>query len=308
MGTFEPVVSTSDEVSSRASRSPHDSGQTQSASYDQQMVSRAVATFPLRNTADAIRLLDQAEAKSGNSAQNASQAPRDQTSYRADMFGTNSSTPNFFLLEEGYIDEKTLFRLSRLYFGSVHPILPLIPYKRMPITPEHILAMARSEPHFMAAILVVASSLAGDQALHDILWQRVQSFFAEVALTGANASIEVIEGLILLSGMNLKNRGPLEINADYIRISARHGSRHRRSNVLDVGRHCAIDVLALFLCDANISKAVRLGYLLGLEQLGMQAEDVDEKLVENRDRGKVAWMCEHTLIVICYHADGQRRC
>jgi hypothetical protein len=44
-----------------------------------------------------------------------------------------------------------------------------------------------------------------------------------------------------------------------------------------------------------VIQAVRLGYLLGLERLGMQAEDVDEKLVHDRDRGKVVWSCEKTL-------------
>lgn len=42
-------------------------------------------------------------------------------------------------------------------------------------------------------------------------------------------------------------------------------------------------------------KAIRLGYLIGLEQLAIDAEDADEKLVDDRDRAKVAWSCTYTL-------------
>lgn len=45
--------------------------------------------------------------------------------------------------------------------------------------------------------------------------------------------------------------------------------------------------------DADTShKAVRLGYLLGLEQLVMQPDDMEEKSVEDRGRGKVVWSCK----------------
>jgi hypothetical protein len=215
MGSFEPIVGTGDDGSTGTSRSTSSLSEKQS-SYDQQLASQTLATFPLRNTSDAIRLLDQAEVKSADRAQNVSDAQQDPTSGGPDMFGAGSSRPSFFLLQEGFIDEATLFRLFCFYIASVHPIMPLIPYKRMQITPEHILAMASREPHFMAAILVVTASLAGDQVLHDRLWQRVQSLFAEVAIKGANASLEVIEGLILLSGTKK-------------RIFASGGSRSRLS-------------------------------------------------------------------------------
>lgn len=44
--------------------------------------------------------------------------------------------------------------------------------------------------------------------------------------------------------------------------------------------------------ELTFAQAVRLGYLLGLEKLGMQAEDLEEKLAHDRDRGKVAWSCK----------------
>lgn len=43
-------------------------------------------------------------------------------------------------------------------------------------------------------------------------------------------------------------------------------------------------------------KAVRLGYLLGLEQLVMQPDDIEEKCFEDRARGKIVWSCELTLL------------
>lgn len=203
MGSFEPVVETRDDVSS----SGGSLDQRAPTSYDQRMASQRLAMFPLRNTLDAIRLLDQAEGGSprddrGPNTQDAQQDEQRSTpGETTNVLGSSIFTPPFFLLQEGYIDETRLFRLFSFYVRSVHPVTPLIPYKRMQITPEHILTMAGEEPHFMAAILVVTASLSGDQALHDRLWQRVQSLFAEVAIKGVDASIEVIEGLILLSGM-----------------------------------------------------------------------------------------------------------
>lgn len=201
MGSFEPVVETRDDVSSSGS-----SLDQTPTSYEQQMASQRLAMFPLRNTSDAIRLLDQTDGKSGDdrgpNTQGAHQDEQHPTrGETAHILSSNVSSPPFFLLQEEFIDETTLFRLFSFYVRSVHPVTPLIPYKRMQITPEHILKMAGEEPHFMAAILVVTASLAGDQALHGRLWKRVQSLFAEVAIKGVDASIEVIEGLILLSGM-----------------------------------------------------------------------------------------------------------
>jgi hypothetical protein len=199
MGSFEPIVGTGHDASTGRSPSTSSLGQEQ-LSYDQKLASQTLTTFPLRNASDAIRLLDQAEAKSTDQAQDVSDVQHGPTLGGSDMFGASSSKPSFFLLQEGFINEATLFRLFSVYISSVHPIMPLIPYKRMHITPEQILAKACLEPHFIAAILVITASLSGDQALHDRLWQRVQSLFADVAIKGADASLEVIEGLILLSG------------------------------------------------------------------------------------------------------------
>lgn len=157
------------------------------------MASQTLTTFPLRNTSDAIRLLDQAEAKSDGGS-SAAQHP---------VPDSNHNEPGgarFFLLEEGLIDETSLFRLFRFYLVSIHPIMPLIPYKRMPVATEDILVMAHREPHLMAAILVITASLENNRSLHDMLWKRVQSAFAEVAIMGADAPFEVMEGLLLLSG------------------------------------------------------------------------------------------------------------
>jgi hypothetical protein len=200
MTSFEPVIGTDDEASTQTHRSGSIHSQKQLTTYEQQIATRTFATFPLRNTSDAIKLMDQAEIKDDDRAQNPLDEQRAPTSGREDAFEAGSSGSNFFLLQEGYIDEANIIELFRFYLGSVHAIMPLIPYKRMPVTSEHIIAMARQEPHFMAAILVVTASLKGYQELHKSLWQRVRSLFADVAIIGVNASTEVIEGLILLSG------------------------------------------------------------------------------------------------------------
>lgn len=182
------------------SNSTRDLNQRDSRSYAKQIASHTLATFPLRNTSDAIRLLDQAEFSSDNQAQYMLDARQNLTLGGTKISGEPSSSTEFFLLHEGLIDKTTLFELFGFYMRSVHPIMPLIPHERMQITPEHVLDMARREPHLMAAILVVTASLAGDQTLHDLLWQRVRILFAEVAIEGENASTEVIEAFLLLSG------------------------------------------------------------------------------------------------------------
>ena len=105
--------------------------------------------------------------------------------------------------------------------------MPLIPHARIPITPEDTFAMASREVHFMAAILVVSASLVGDQALHEILWPRVKSLFAEVAVMGSHVSVDVIEGLILLSCKFKAILQVAEVNDTHARIPAKHGLRPR---------------------------------------------------------------------------------
>lgn len=207
------------------------------------MASQTLATFPLRNTSDAIRLLDQAEVTSDDRTPAGAREASGPNS-----FGGGSSRPHFFLLQEGLIDEATLFRLFQIYLNSIHPIMPLIPYERIPITPEHVVSMAGREPHFMAAALVITAALSGDQALHDLLWQRVQRVFAEVAINGTNESLEVIEGLLLLSGAYDVDHLLRVWESDILdRISPKHGSQHktriRGSNVLGDCRHGELVVL-----------------------------------------------------------------
>ncbi|KAL3463136.1 hypothetical protein BJX64DRAFT_257665 [Aspergillus heterothallicus] len=256
MGSFEPVVETS------PPRSGDNLGLTKPTSYDHQIASQRLVTYPLRNTSDAIRLLDQADVNPNEQIHPVS----DVVSPTGHAFANlDNARPTFYLLVEGLIDETTLISLFKFYIESVHPIIPMVPYKRRQTTPEHILTMAGREPHFMSAILVVTASIAGDQALHDRLWQRVQSLFAEVAIKGETASIQVIEGLILLSEYP-PNMGH--------------------------GRGLGFEDRMSWM---TVGTAVRLGYLLGLEKLGMQADEMDEKLAHDFDRGKVAWSYCFTL-------------
>ena len=55
---------------------------------------------------------------------------------------------------------------------------------------------------------------------------------------------------------------------------------------MDDCRYSMSDVLGWFQFQIILRlQAIRLGYFLGLERLGMQAQDVDGKLVHDRDRG-----------------------
>lgn len=177
-------------------------------SLEERLASEALAAFSVRNTSDAVRLLDQAEPKENSGDEQD----------RADMLGSRTGNvwptswqgkgkafadarppPPFFLLQEGVIDQATLCRLFRFYLGSAHPIMPLIPYKRLPIMPDQIEVLARTEQHLMSAIMVTAAALAGEYDLHDKLWARVRTLFSDVALQGEGAAVGAIEGLLLLS-------------------------------------------------------------------------------------------------------------
>lgn len=248
MGSLEPVVRDDEDLTTRAPDSRDSHAPRQLPSYDQQMASQNLATFPLRNTSDAIRLLDQDQPPMGS-----------EQSGEADVLSADSCSPDFFLLREGLIDEANLFRLFHFYLGSLHPIMPLIPYERIPTTSEQILTMAGQAPHFMAAILVVATGLLGEYTRHHHLWQRVERLFAQLAITGTNESLEMIEGLLLLSEYP-PNMG----HSTGLRFEDR-------------------------MCWMTVGTAVRLGYLLGLEQLVMQPDDVEEKFSDDRARGKIVW-------------------
>jgi len=248
MGSLRPVVGDHEDVTTRTPGSSESHSHPQLPSYDQQIASKTLATFPLRNTSDAIRLLDQDRTPLGS-----------EQSSGADVLGFGSSRQQFFLLREGLLDEATLFRLFRFYLATLHPIMPLIPCERIPTTSEHILTIAGREPHFIAAILVVTTGLLGEHTLHHHLWQRVERLFAEVAIRGTNESLEMIEGLLLLSEYppNMGHTTGL-------------GFEDR-------------------MCWMTVGTAVRLGYLLGLEQLVMQPDDIEERFVDDRGRGKIVW-------------------
>lgn len=197
IGTFDPLIEAGNSSSPVSGNTP---SQKQTKGDDKQDASQRLATFPLRNTSDAMRLLDQAEAKSDNDVSRAPDGHHQRTADGSNPSGIGHSTPEFFLIQEGYISETALLKLFRVYTESVHPIMPVIPYNRMPISSEGVLSMANQEPHFFSAILVVTTSLLGYQDLHDILWRRVQILFSDVVMKGKGASVGAIEGLILLSG------------------------------------------------------------------------------------------------------------
>lgn len=214
MGTCDPLLGTSDDPAKRTSGLAASSSQVQpqprsaaSDGYGHGSASQALETFPLRNTSDAIRLLDHAEAPSDGRAQSVLddrpgsvqnwQGPTPDVAAALSGF---SSPPTFFLLQEGLIDISTLWGLFKVYLSSVHPVMPVMPYTRIPITQDQLVAMASREPYLISAAVVVTAALTGDQALHLRLWQRVQNLFAEIAIQGANASIDAVEGLLLLSG------------------------------------------------------------------------------------------------------------
>ncbi|KAL1412259.1 hypothetical protein Q8F55_000002 [Vanrija albida] len=222
-------------------------------------VSHTLETFPVRNTSDALRLLNQAGEK---------ESPRSKQTNGGTLRSSVGISADYFLLREGMIELSTMSRLFSFFLGSVHPIMPLIPYDRIPITPDQLVSLGAKEPYLMSAILVVTAGLTGELTLHRKLWQRVQTLFAEVALQGTGASIDTVEGLLLLSEYppNMGQRSGLQ-----------HEDR---------------------MCWMTLGIAIRLGYLLGLDQLAILNEDDDDMPAISRERGSVAWR-------YCYCLDRQ---
>ena len=157
------------------------------------MAREALASSTLRNPSDAIRFLDQ----TGKDTEPRAAAQTDLD--LSDVFGQRNR-PQFYLIEEGLIDLDTTTRLFRSFIGSVHNILPMIPARRMPSSSDQILDVAVTDKYLISAILVISANLFGEPNLHVRLWKRVQQLFAAAALDGAVASIDAVEGLILLSG------------------------------------------------------------------------------------------------------------
>lgn len=273
-----------------------DSPLRNTTSLEERLASEALAAFSVRNTSDAVRLLDQAEPKKGRSENqdqidmmNGGPSNIWPTTWQAKGKGTGEAKvhPPFFLLQEGILDQATLCRLFRFYLGSAHPIMPLIPYKRLPLTPAQIEALAREEQHLMSAIMVISAALEGDYDLHDRLWERVRTLFSDVTLQGEGASLGAIEGLLLLSEYPPRRRHEAGFVPE---------DRMCWMTVGAVSSNFLID--QIFLGDSTRPvQAVRLAYLLGLEHSSVTLEeDFGEKAIGNRDRGRVAWICKY---IVC---------
>lgn len=202
--SYQPSLNTRNYRRDSLSKSPT----RNTTSLEERLASEALAAFSVRNTSDAVRLLDEADPRDESADEGiASNINEDGKGgvWPASWHAKGKSTtdgrtpPPFFLLQEGIIDQATLCRLFRFYLGSAHPVMPLIPYKRLPIMPDQIESLAQHEQHLMSAILVVAAALANEYDLHDKLWARVRTLFSDLALQGEGAAVGAIEGLLLLS-------------------------------------------------------------------------------------------------------------
>lgn len=128
------------------------------------------------------------------------------------------------------------------------------------LRPEYILDTIRDESFLLTAILVVASKDRPDLAdIHEAIWGHMRALILNVVLGMASVrKVGAVEGLLLMGEWTL----------------------HNQSEVDDGDEASAWSIVGL---------AVRLAYLLRLEDRGFKGNDAD---LDSVHRERLAWTCK----------------
>ncbi|KAH7246865.1 hypothetical protein NW759_009297 [Fusarium solani] len=159
------------------------------------------------------------------------------------------------LVKDRTIDPILLVQLLRHYADNYHHFFPIVPIDVL--RPEYILDTIRDESFLLTAILVVASTDRPDLAdMHKAIWDHMRGLILNVVLGMASVrKVGTVEGLLLMGEWTL----------------------HNQSEVDDGDEASAWSIVGL---------AVRLAYLLRLEDRGFKGNDAD---LDSVHRERLAW-------------------
>ncbi|POS85261.1 hypothetical protein EPUL_003434 [Erysiphe pulchra] len=167
-------------------------------------------------------------------------------------------------LQENLISVSTIYSLLSNYEDLYHPYFPIIPQKSFDHT--YLPWMSRNEHHLFSAILTVASR--DNDALHEICYDHMQKLISMI-LAGADANIEAVEALLLLS---------------------QWVSRPQK-NSSSVGRGEEDRVAWMY-----IGTALRLAYYIGLDRTSFK---------DDKNRDTVSFHRNQLVWAACYICDRQ---
>ncbi|KAK4702747.1 hypothetical protein P7C70_g3474, partial [Phenoliferia sp. Uapishka_3] len=258
-----------------------------------------LAAASLRNPVDALDLLvlaadrgvmesegekgDQGENKNGDQLKerNGEGEMREASNGKKRKVGERSPAPkstepkaptlaDFPLVKKGVVTTKKLCELVDVFFSRCHFIFPIIPYQRVPRTEEQLAKFAHEELHLTTVMCVISSRHDKNPRVHDKSWAYLQTLINDIIL-GKNVGVGAVEALLLLSEYLPRQQD--------VAASKLNAEENRMSWML-------------------VGTAVRLGYMLGLDQKTMMpakplsetTSGEDSTEVNNRER--VAWTCE----------------
>lgn len=158
----------------------------------------------------------------------------------------------------------TILTRPQSYADNYHHFFPLVPANVL--KPEHILDTIRNESFLLTAILIVSSRDRTDLTeTHNSIWEHMKSLILKVVL-GKKCVRKVgsVEGLLLLGEWTL----------------------HNQHQVDDGDEASAWSIIGL---------AVRLAYLLRLEDSGFKSDDAELQSVH---RERLVWTCKPTLLLL----------
>ncbi|KDQ49197.1 hypothetical protein JAAARDRAFT_43035 [Jaapia argillacea MUCL 33604] len=187
---------------------------------------------------------------------------------------SHRSTPsleNFPLVKDGVLNVSQVHDLVDVFFTRIHFIFPMIPHHRIPKTLGQLAAFADEEPHLLATIIVIASRHEKNSQIHERSWSYLQSCITGI-MCGKKATVGTVEALLLLSEYL-----PRQSDEDVVDI---HEEENRMSWML-------------------VGTAVRLGYMMGLDQKTFIPPDgSSDEMDDSLHRERLAW-------TYCYMFDRQ---
>ncbi|CAG8979931.1 hypothetical protein HYALB_00013515 [Hymenoscyphus albidus] len=244
-----------------------------SKSAERTGVHENIASVDLQNPSDALDILAQVahsaeDGESPPSDQPQNQARNHQTSPIESLHSPLVTNPDSYLhykpVQDGMISPEMIYHLFSSYEEFFHPFFPIIPQETF--DRARLPWMSRNEPHLFSAILTVASK--DQERVHQLCYDHNQQLVSMI-LSGADADVEAVEALLLLS----------------------QWVSHRPQSTLAVGRGEEDRVAWMY-----IGTALRLGYFLGIDRTSFKSDVHEDQAIFNRKR--LVWSA-------CYICDRQ---
>lgn len=160
---------------------------------------------------------------------------------------------------------------SSRYRQNYHPYFPIVPEETF--DPTNLPTVALAQPHLFAAILTIASvDNTPNAEIHSQCLAHTRNLISDL-IYGGEGDVQAVEALLILA----------EWSTWQHRVEVKSGkSQEDRSAWMLVGT------------------AVRLGYLLGLDQTSFRKEETEEPAMD-LCRGRLAWSGEFW--ILCFDKD-----